>query len=134
MSISECRLIDFPKITDVRGNLTFIEQTRHIPFNISRVYYLYDVPGGAERGAHAHKNLHQLIVPLSGAFDVCIDDAQQKKTYRLANPAQGLYLTPMIWRNISHFTSGSVLLTFSDYHNELDYIRDYRTFLELALP
>lgn len=134
MPISDCHLVDLPKISDPRGNLSFIEGLNHIPFSINRVYYLYDVPEGEDRGAHAHKQLQQLIVPLSGSFEVCLDDATQQTTYRLANPAQGLYICPMIWRNISQFTSRAVLLTLaSDYYNEEDYIRDYQSFLKLAL-
>jgi hypothetical protein len=96
MSIEKCKLIDLPKIAEPRGNLTFIEGGRHVPFDIKRVYYLYDVPGGAERGGHAHKDLHQLIVAMSGSFDIVLDDGRQKKRIHLNRSYYGLYVCPMI--------------------------------------
>src|SRR5512139_1952469 len=96
-SLSNCRIIELPKITDPRGNLTFIEGGRHVPFDIKRVYYLYDVPGGAERGGHGHKALHQLIIAMSGSFEVTLDDGLRSKRVRLDRPDQGLYVCPMIW-------------------------------------
>src|SRR3954471_11120907 len=97
-SIEACKIIEFPKISDPRGNLTFIENKRHIPFDIQRVYYLYDVPGGAERGGHAHKNLHQFIIAMSGSFDIHLDDGHSKKTVHMNRSYYGLYICPMIWR------------------------------------
>lgn len=130
MSIHDCKIIDFPKIAEPRGNLTFIEGGRHIPFEMKRVYYLYDVPGGAERGGHAHKQLHQLIVAMSGSFDVLLDDGHERKRIHLNRSYYGLYLCPMTWRELDNFSSGSVCLVLaSDYYDELDYYRDYQAFL-----
>lgn len=124
--ISQCRLIDLPKISDPRGNLTFIENGRHIPFDIKRTYYLYDVPGGAERGGHAHKDLHQLIIAMSGSFDILLDDGSSKKRFHLARSYYGLYVCPMIWREMDNFSSGAVCLVLaSNFYDESDYFRDY---------
>lgn len=129
MSIEECRIIDLPKIADARGNLTFIEGSRHVPFDIKRVYYLYDVPGGAERGGHAHKALHQLIVAMSGSFDVVLDDGRNKKRIHLNRSYYGLYICPMIWREMDNFSSGAVCLVLaSNFYDEADYYRDYTKF------
>lgn len=129
MIISRCEIFDLPKIADHRGNLTFIEGGRHIPFDIKRVYYLYDVPSGAERGGHAHKELHQLIVPMSGSFDVVLDDGSEKKRVHLNRPYSGLYICPMIWRELDNFSSGSVCMVLaSNYYDEEDYYRDYKEF------
>lgn len=126
MDIENCRIIEMPKITEARGNLTFVEGGRHIPFDIRRVYYLYDVPGGAERGGHAHKGLHQLIIAMSGSFDVVLDDGRQKKRYHLNRSYFGLYVCPMIWRELDNFSSGSVCLVLaSNIYEESDYYRDY---------
>ena len=131
MSLEECRLIDLPKISDPRGNLTFIENCRHIPFEIKRVYYLYDVPGGATRAGHAHKTLQQFLVAMSGSFDVTLDDGHEKKKFHLNRSYYGLYIPPMIWREIDNFSSGSVCMALaSDYFDESDYYRDYEDFLE----
>ena len=124
--ISQCRLIDLPKISDPRGNLTFIENGRNIPFDIKRTYYLYDVPGGAERGGHAHKDLHQLIIAMSGSFDILLDDGNSKKRFHLARSYYGLYVCPMIWREMDNFSSGAVCLVLaSNFYDESDYFRDY---------
>src|ERR1700681_931185 len=112
-SISNCKFIEIPKISDARGNLSFVESDRHIPFNIQRIYYLYDVPAGASRAGHAHKNLHQLYIPVSGSFDIVIDDGVNKKTVSLNRPYFGLYVCPMIWRDINNFSSGSVCMTLA---------------------
>ena len=131
MSIDACKIIELPKISDVRGNLTFVESERHVPFDLKRVYYLYDVPGGAERGAHGHKNLEQFIVALSGSFDVLLDDGHNKKRVQMNRPYYGLYVCPMIWRDITNFSSGAVCVVFaSEYYDEADYIRGYGQFLE----
>lgn len=131
MGLDKCRVIDLPKITDVRGNLTFIEQNRHVPFDIQRVYYLYDVPGGAERGGHAHKGLHQLIVAMSGSFDVLLDDGRERRRFHLNRSYYGLYVCPMIWREIDNFSSGSVCVVLaSNLYDEADYFRDYSEFLQ----
>ena len=130
MPITDCHLIDLPKTTDPRGNLTFIEGGRHVPFEIKRVYYLYDVPGGAERGGHAHKDLHQLIVAMSGSFDVVLDDGYQNKRIHLNRSYIGLYVPRMIWRELDNFSSGSVCMVLaSNFYDESDYYRDHVDFL-----
>ena len=130
MSLSDCRIIDLPKIADPRGNLTFVEGNDHVPFDIRRVYYLYDVPGGAERGGHAHKELEQLIVAMSGSFDVVLDDGNEKKRIHLNRSYNGLYVCPMIWRELDNFSSGSVCMVLaSNLYDEADYYRDYNEFL-----
>ena len=128
--INDCRLIELPKIQDPRGNLTYIEAGEHIPFNIKRVYYLYDVPGGAERGGHAHKGLHQLIIAMSGSFDVVLDDGYEKKRIHLNRSYNGLYVCPMMWRELDNFSSGSVCMVLaSNKYDEDDYFRDYGAYL-----
>ena len=125
-----CRLVDLPKISDPRGNLTFVEGGQHIPFDIQRVYYLYDVPGGAERGGHAHKGLQQLIIAMSGSFDVVLDDGRQKRRIHLNRSYTGLYVCPMIWRELDNFSSGSVCMVLaSNRYDEDDYYRDYGQYL-----
>ncbi|HEY9300025.1 MAG TPA: FdtA/QdtA family cupin domain-containing protein [Phormidium sp.] len=129
LPIQDCKIIELPKITDPRGNLTFIEGSRHIPFEIRRVYYLYDVPGGAERAGHAHKNLHQLFVAISGSFDILLDDGLKKQRYHLNRSYYGLYVCPMIWRELNNFSSGAVCMVLaSDYYDESDYFRQYLDF------
>lgn len=133
MNIDLCRIIDLPKISDPRGNLTFIEGMRHIPFEIRRVYYTYDVPGGADRGGHAHKALHQLIIAMSGSFDVTLDDGHSKKKFHLNRSYQGLYVCPMIWRDLDNFSSGSVCMVLaSNLYETSDYYRDHNEFISAA--
>lgn len=130
-SVNDCRIIELPKISDRRGNLTFVENSRHIPFDIKRIYFLYDVPGGADRGSHAHKNLHQFIVATSGSFDVELDDGTNKRHIHLNRAFLGLYLCPMMWRSLTNFSSGAVCLVLaSDLYSEEDYYRDYISFLK----
>lgn len=130
MALSDCRLIDLPKISDPRGNLTFIEGGSHIPFDIKRVYYLYDVPGGAERGAHGHRRLQQFIVAMSGSFDVILDDGYNKRTVHMNRSYYGLYVSPMMWRDITNVSSGAVLMVLaSELYDESDYFRDYDQFI-----
>lgn len=130
MSIIKCFVCDLPRIQDIRGNLSFIEGGVHLPFEIQRVYYLYDVPGGGERGGHAHKNLHQFIVAMSGSFDVTLDDGMEKKRIHLNRSYQGLYVCPMIWRELDNFSSASVCMVLaSNKYDESDYIRDYSVFM-----
>jgi hypothetical protein len=133
MPLDQCRLIYLPRINDVRGNLTFIEGHNHVPFDIERVYYLYDVPGGASRAGHAHKGLQQLIIAMSGSFDVVLDDGGQKYRYQLNRSYYGLYISPMVWREIDNFSSGSVCLVLASRpYEEEDYYRDYDTFAAAA--
>jgi len=130
-SIDLCQMVDLPKITDARGNLTFIEGGHHIPFDIQRVYYLYDVPGGAERGGHAHKELRQLIIAMSGSFDVVLNDGGNEKRVHLNRSYAGLFVCPMIWRELDNFSSGSVCMVLaSNLYDEDDYYRDYGQFLQ----
>jgi len=126
VSLTNCKIIELPKISDPRGNLTFVEGNKHIPFDISRVYYLYDVPGGAERGGHSHKALHQLIIAMSGSFDVVLNDGKRKKRFHLNRSYFGLYVCPMIWRELDNFSSGSVCMVLaSNFYDEADYYRDF---------
>lgn len=130
MSLEDCKLIELPKISDPRGNISFVEGGQHIPFDIKRVYYLYDVPGGSDRGSHAHKNLHQFIIAMSGSFDVELDDGKEKKRYHLNRSYYGLYVCPMMWRYLDNFSSGAVCMVLaSEHYSEADYIRDYSDFL-----
>lgn len=130
MSIDNCRIIQLPKILNAAGNLTFVESDRHVPFDITRVYYLYDVPGGAVRGGHAHRALQQLIIAMSGSFDVLLDDGSQRKRFHLNRSYYGLYVCPMIWRELDNFSSGAVCLVLaSELYDESDYFRDYADFL-----
>lgn len=131
--LDDCKIIQLPKIADPRGNLTFIEGGNHIPFDIKRVYYLYDVPGGSDRGSHAHKNLHQFIVAMSGSFDVVLNDGKETKRFHLNRSYNGLYVCPMMWRDLDNFSSGSVCMVLaSERYDENDYIRDYQEFLTAA--
>ena len=130
-NINACQMVSLPKIADPRGNLTFIEGGSHIPFDIQRVYYLYDVPGGAERGGHAHKGLQQLIIAMSGSFDVVLDDGHEKKRVHLNRSYNGLYICPMIWRELDNFSSGSVCMVLaSSKYDEDDYYRNYADFIQ----
>jgi dTDP-4-dehydrorhamnose 3,5-epimerase-like enzyme len=129
MDVKNCRIIELPRIADPRGNLTFIEGGRHLPFEIRRVYYLYDVPGGATRAGHAHKALEQFLVAISGSFDVVLDDGTSREKVQLNRSYYGLYIPPMIWREIENFSSGSVCVALaSEHYDESDYYRDYEEF------
>lgn len=128
-SVHTCKVLDLPKIHNRAGNITPIQASIDVPFDIARVYYLYDVPGGETRGGHAHKNLHQLIIAASGSFDVILDDGKEQKTISLNRPNFGLYVTPYIWRELVNFSSGAVLLVLASIkYDEMDYIREYSEF------
>ena len=131
MNLSQCRIVDLPKISDPRGNLTFLEGDRHIPFQVKRVFYLYDVPGGAERAGHALRTCQQFLIAMSGSFDVILYDGKEKQRIHLNRSYNGLYLPPMIWREMDNFSSGSVCLALaSELYSEDDYYRDYRKYLQ----
>jgi hypothetical protein len=131
-TVEDCKILALKKISDVRGNLTVIEGLRDVPFEIKRVYYTYDVPSGEYRGEHAHKTLKQLIIAVSGSFDVHLDDGASKRVVTLNRPYLGLYIVEMIWRYIDNYSSGAVSLVLaSDFYFESDYIRNYDDFLTL---
>ncbi|MPQ98614.1 WxcM-like domain-containing protein [Modestobacter sp. I12A-02628] len=125
-----CRIVELPRVHDTRGNLTFIEGGSHVPFDIGRVYYLYDVPGGEHRGGHAHRQLEQLIIAANGSFDVVVDDGQTTERFFLNRSYYGLYMPRMTWRELDNFSSGSVCLVLaSNRYDESDYYRDYDEFV-----
>ena len=129
--IHACNVVELIKIHNRSGNITIVQNEDHLPFSIRRVYYLYDVPGGSERGGHAHRNLYQLIVAASGSFDVIIDDGRSKKIIQLNRPNFGLLVVPGIWREIVNFSSGAICLVLaSQKFSASDYIRDYSGFLK----
>jgi dTDP-4-dehydrorhamnose 3,5-epimerase-like enzyme len=129
LSVDDCKLVELPVVHNPQGNLTFIEGSKHVPFDIARVYYLYDVPGGATRGGHAHRQLEQLIVATSGSLEILLDDGRQRRGVRLNRSYVGLYLPPMTWRELVDFSSGSVCMVLASAHyDESDYIRDYDDF------
>jgi dTDP-4-dehydrorhamnose 3,5-epimerase-like enzyme len=135
MSLAGCRIIELPQVRDPRGNLTFIEGGRHLPFDIRRVYYLYDVPGGATRAGHGHRTLHQLVIAMSGSFDVLLDDGRERRRYSMNRSYYGLYIAPMVWRELDNFSSGSVCMVLASAHyDESDYYRLYDDFLRAARP
>jgi len=132
MSLDECRIIELPRINDPRGNLTFIEEGHHIPFLIKRVFYLYDVPGGAVRAGHALKGCHQFLIAASGSFKVTLNDGTNDKDFFLNRSFYGLYITPMVWREIDNFSSGSVCMVLaSEFFSEDDYLRDYEQYIKV---
>ncbi len=132
MTVEDVRIVELPKFTDPRGNLSFVEQLNHIPFEIKRTYWIYDVPGGETRGGHAYKNNQEFIVALSGAFDVIVDDGTNKKKFTLNRSYYGLYVPAGLWREMENFSTNSLALEFSSIHyDERDYIRDYDEYLKL---
>ena len=130
-TVYDCTIIELDKQhSERKGNISVIENDKTIPFEVKRVYYLYDIPGGEERGAHAHKKLQQLIIAASGSFDVILNDGNVKRRFTLNHPYQGLYVKPGIWRDLGEFSSGAVCLVLaSEVYDEADYIRDYNDFL-----
>jgi hypothetical protein len=133
--IHNCNVVELTKIHNPAGNITIIQNGSHQPFDIKRIYYLYDVPGGSERGGHAHKELYQLIVAASGSFDVILDDGNNKKIVYLNRPNFGLFVVPGIWREIVNFSSGAICLVLaSEKYIEEDYVRRYSDFFKMKNP
>jgi dTDP-4-dehydrorhamnose 3,5-epimerase-like enzyme len=133
MAVERARIIDLKKIANPKGNLTAIESGRDVPFEFRRVYYTYDIPGGEARGGHAHRALEQFIIAASGSFTVELDDGKDRKSFYLNRSYYGLYIPPMLWRDLTNFSSGSVALVLaSDHYDEADYIRDYESFLNVV--
>lgn len=133
MPLDKAYIINLPKISDPRGNLTFIEGGNHIPFDIKRVYYLYDIPGGESRGGHAHYELEQLVIAASGSFDMVLDDGVNRQRFHLNRSYYGLYIPKMLWREMDNFSSSSVCLVLASMkYDESDYIRDYSEFLRMV--
>jgi glyoxylate utilization-related uncharacterized protein len=134
MPVSDCRIIQLPRITDPRGNLSVIERGQTIPFAFERVFYLYDVPGGESRAAHANIKLQEFFIAASGSFDVVVDDGFEKRTFSLNRSYYGLYLPGMLWRELTNFSSGAVCLVLaSEHYDAEDYYRDYDTFRAAAV-
>ena len=129
-SVYDATIIELPKIHNVAGNITAIDNAEGLlPFNVKRVYYLYDVPGGESRGAHAHKELQQLIIAASGSFDITLDDGQTRRTFQLSKPYYGLYMPAGIWRELNNFSSGAICLVLASHtYVEKDYLRDYEVY------
>lgn len=128
-TVEDCRLIELPTVPDPRGKLSIVESARQVPFEIQRFYYLYEVSAGATRGGHAHRRLHQFLIGISGSFDVRVSDGADERRVMLNRPHIGLYIPPMIWRDMSNFSSGSVCAVLaSDFYDEDDYLRDFERF------
>lgn len=133
MPLADCRIIEIPRHTDVRGSLSVVEGEDHVPFRIERVYYLYDIPAGQVRAAHGHRRLQQLMIALSGGFEVQLDDGFEKRSVRLDRPDRGLYIAPGMWRDLNGFSGGAVCMVLASMHfDEADYLRDYDRFLDFA--
>lgn len=134
MTIEDVRIVELPKFADPRGNLSFVEQLNHIPFEIKRTYWIYDVPGGENRGGHAFKQNEEFIVALSGAFDVIVDDGENKKKFTLNRSYYGLHVPAGLWREMENFSTNSLALEFGSIHyDENDYIRDYDEYLKMKI-
>ena len=132
ITVFDCALLELPRINNRSGNITAIENNEEIPFDIKRIFYLYDIPGGESRGAHAHKECHQFLVAASGSFEVQLDDGVVKKTVMLNQPYRGLHIPPGIWASEVNFSSGAICLVLASHkYDESDYIRDYKEFLKL---
>jgi hypothetical protein len=131
-TVFNCNVLTLPKIYNRAGNITALNNSIDIPFDVNRVYYLYDVPGGEDRGGHAHKELQQLIVAVSGSFDITVDDGRTKKTVSLNRPYYGLHVIPGIWRDLTNFSSGAICLVLASHKYDADdYIRDYKEFMQI---
>lgn len=132
MTIDDCKIVELPKFLDARGNLSFAENFQHIPFEIKRTYWIYDVPGGEDRGGHAYFKNQEFIIALSGAFDVIVDDGERKKVFTLNRSYFGLYVPAGLWRTMENFSTNSFALEFgSEHYSKEDYIRDYGQFLKM---
>ena len=132
MTIADCKLVELPRFLDARGNLSFVEQLNHIPFEIKRTYWIYDVPGGEARGGHAYYKNQEFIIALSGAFDVVVDDGEQKKRITLNRSYYALYIPAGLWREMENFSTNSLALEFgSEHFDSDDYIRNYEMFKSL---
>lgn len=132
LSMDTARLIKLPKIEDERGNLSFIESGKHIPFKIKKVHWIYDIPGGVERHGHAYKTMEEYIIAISGSYDVVIYENGKEKVFHLNKPNEGIYIPPKTWRKVQNFSTNAVcLIITSDFYNESDYIRDFSDFLEI---
>jgi oxalate decarboxylase/phosphoglucose isomerase-like protein (cupin superfamily) len=130
-TVFDCTFIELPKNHSEKGNITAVNNGFEVPFDIQRVYYLYDVPGGEARGGHAHRDLQQLIIAASGSFDLTVDDGKVKRTFQLNRPYQGIYVPTGLWRELNNFSSGSICLVLASIlYSETDYIRDYQEFLD----
>lgn len=130
--IDQCRLLRLPLLSDSRGSLSFVEGGRHVPFEIKRIYYLYDVPSASTRGGHAHKALHQLMIAISGSFWISVSDGRGgSREFHLSTPDQGLYICPMIWRELDRFSTGAVCLVLaSEYYDDADYFRRHDDYVQ----
>lgn len=132
MTVEDCKIIELPRFLDSRGNLSFVEQNKHIPFEIKRTYWIYDVPGGEERGGHVFKQNEEFIISLSGSFDVIVDDGEQKKIFTLNRSYYGLYVPSGLWRTMENFSTNAFALELGSLHFEQgDYIRDYKQYLTM---
>ena len=131
-TIEEVKLIELPRFKDPRGNLSFVEQNNHVPFEIKRTYWIYDVPGGENRGGHAYKETSEFIIAISGGFDVTVDDGKKKKTFSLSRSYYGLYIPKGLWRQMENFSTNSLALEFADTtYNRSDYVLDYEQFKKM---
>ena len=131
ISVFDCAILELPRINNRSGNITAIQNKEEIPFDIKRIFYLYDIPGGESRGAHAHKNCHQFLIAASGSFEVQLDDGKVKKAVMLNQPFRGLHIPPGIWASEVNFSSGAICLVLASHiYDENDYLRDYEEFLE----
>jgi dTDP-4-dehydrorhamnose 3,5-epimerase-like enzyme len=132
MKISDCRIIDLPQVIDPKGNVVFVEGDKTAPFDIKRVFYMFNTPSGITRGGHAHKRLHQLIVAIAGSLDVVVDDGAKKKKVHLDSPKLGFYIPPMIWNELLNFSQDAVCVVFaSEHYSSDDYIKSYESFQQM---
>ena len=130
-SVDDCTIVQLPEFTDERGSLSFVEGGKHVPFDIARIYYLFRMPAGAKRGAHAHRQIHQLMIAVSGSFDIVLDDGRFKRRFHLSRPGEGLRICPMIWRDLENFSTDAVCLVLaSGAYDEAEYMRNYDDFIE----